>query len=132
MPAEPSFTIGIEEEYLLVDRETLDLAQAPEGLIADCAAEFEGQVSPEFLQCQVEIGTKICRNVREARDDLKRLRACVSRVAQGYGLTPLAVSCHPFADWHKQHHTNKDRYNLLERALGGVARRMLISGMHVL
>jgi carboxylate-amine ligase len=129
--SEPEFTIGIEEEYLLVDRESLDLAEAPEALMEDCRAELEGQVSPEFLQCQIEVGTRVCRTVGEARDDLRRLRAGVARHAARHGLAPIAVSCHPFADWKVQHHTDKDRYNALHRDLAGVARRMLICGMHV-
>jgi carboxylate-amine ligase len=128
---EPEFTIGIEEEYLLVDRETLDLAEAPAALMDACRAEFADQVSPEFLQCQIEVGTRVCRTVGEAREDLRRLRAGVARHAARHGLAPIAVSCHPFADWKAQHHTDKDRYNALHRDLAGVARRMLISGMHV-
>ncbi len=127
----PSFTIGIEEEYLLVDTETLDLAQAPEGLMAACRADLEGQVSPEFLQCQIEVGTGVCGTIAEAREDLRRLRATVARHAAAYGLAPIAASCHPFARWKRQHHTDKARYNALRRDLAGVARRMLICGMHV-
>ena len=126
-----ALTIGIEEEYLLVDRDSFDLAEAPEGLMEACKAKLEGQVSPEFLQCQIEIGTRVCAIVGEAREDLKRLRACVSEEAGRFGLTPIAVSCHPFADWKDQTHTDKDRYNDLARDLGGVVRRMLICGMHV-
>jgi carboxylate-amine ligase len=125
------YTLGIEEEYLLVDRETGGLAEAPEELMAACTAELEGQVSPEFLQCQIEIGTRPCETIAEAREDLRRLRATVSSCADRFGLVPVAVSCHPFADWKKQHHTDKDRYNQLARDLGGVVRRMLICGMHM-
>jgi len=128
---DPPFTIGIEEEYLLVDRETLELAVAPDALMDACKAELEGQVSPEFLQCQIEIGTRVCANVSEARNDLKRLRASVAKHAASHGLAPIAASCHPFSEWKRQHHTNKDRYNALRRDLGGVARRLLICGMHV-
>ncbi len=129
----PAFTIGVEEEYLLVDRHSLELAEAPDGLMEDCKAELEGQVSPEFLQCQIEIGSRVCANIGEAREDLKRLRSTVAKRAATYGLAPpIAASCHPFAEWKKQHHTNKDRYNELRRDLGGgVVRRMLICGMHV-
>lgn len=126
-----SFTLGIEEEYLLVDRDSLELAEAPDALMDACKSELEDQVSPEFLQCQIEVGTRVCNSIAEARDDLKHLRACVSRHAAEHNLAPIAVSCHPFADWKNQQHTEKDRYNALERALGGVARRMLICGMHV-
>ena len=127
----PSFTMGIEEEYLLVDAETLDLAEAPEKMMEECAADLEDQVSPEFLQCQVEVGTTVCENIGEARDDLKRLRSTVAKIAGRHGLAPIAASCHPFASWRDQHFTDKERYRDLERDLAGVARRMLICGMHV-
>ncbi len=125
------FTLGIEEEYLLVDRDTLDLAVAPEALMEACQSDMQGQVSPEFLQCQIEVGTRVCATIADAREDLKRLRACVSSRAAEHNLAPIAVSCHPFANWKNQHHTRKDRYDSLHHALGGVARRMLICGMHV-
>ncbi len=127
----PAFTLGIEEEYLLVNLETKALAEAPPGLMEDCAKELEGQVSPEFLQCQIEVGTKVHRTVGGARDDLRRLRASIAGNARRHGLAPIAAACHPFAHWKDQHHTDKDRYNDLEKALAGVARRLLICGMHV-
>ncbi len=131
MVTSPSFTMGIEEEYLLVHIDTLELAEAPQEMMDDCIAEMGGQVSPEFLRCQVEIGTSVCKNITEAREDLKRLRSTVAKIAGKYGMAPLAVSCHPTADWKDQHHTDKERYNTLDRDLAGVARRLLISGMHV-
>jgi carboxylate-amine ligase len=127
----PAFTIGIEEEYLLVDRETLGLVEAPDGLMEACKAELDEQFSPEFLQCQVEIGTHVCGSIAEARKDLAKLRKTVARQANALGLAPIAASCHPFSAWRDQHHTDKDRYNELRRDLGGVARRLLVSGMHV-
>ncbi|WP_319823497.1 carboxylate-amine ligase [Thalassovita sp.] len=127
----PDFTIGVEEEYLLVDRDTLDLAPAPKELMERCSAELEGQFSPEFLNCQVEIGTRVCAGVPEAREDLRRLRSTVAQVAAEYNLVPIAASCHPFSDWRSQHHTDKERYNNLRDDLAGVVRRMLICGMHV-
>ncbi|RMA42193.1 carboxylate-amine ligase [Rhodophyticola porphyridii] len=130
-PSMPPFSMGIEEEYLLVDRQSLDLVEAPEALMEACKAELEGQVSPEFLACQIEIGTKVCADIAEAREDLKRLRACVAKQAATFDMAPIAVSCHPFADWKHQTHTDKERYNTLEKDLAGVARRMLICGMHV-
>jgi carboxylate-amine ligase len=125
------FTIGIEEEYLLVDRESLALSAAPEALFEACKAELQDQVSPEFLQCQIEVGTRVCASVAEARADLKRLRAAIARHAAAHGLAPIAVACHPFSDYRQQSFTPKDRYAALERELEGVARRMLICGMHV-
>lgn len=127
----PEFTIGIEEEYLLVDRDSLALAPAPPALMEACAAALEGQFSPEFLDCQVEIGTQPCRTVAEAREDLKRLRSTVARIAAEHNLAPISASCHPFSDWRDQSHTKKDRYNALSSDLAGVVRRLLICGMHV-
>lgn len=128
---EPEFSLGIEEEYLLVDPETGDLAQAPDALMAACKAEFSDQVSPEFLRCQIEIGTPVAANIRATRDHLARLRAGIARHAAEFGLAPISVACHPTADWRQQEHTDKARYNQLSQEMGAVSRRMLICGMHV-
>jgi carboxylate-amine ligase len=128
---DPDFTIGIEEEYLLVDLDSMALAPAPQDLMDLCADELEGQFSPEFLECQVEIGSKVCRTVAEARDDLRRLRSTVARIAGQFNLAPIAASCHPFSDWRDQHHTRKERYDNLRDDLAGVVRRLLICGQHV-
>ncbi|KPP84806.1 MAG: carboxylate-amine ligase YbdK [Rhodobacteraceae bacterium HLUCCA08] len=128
---EPDFTLGIEEEYLLVDRETLRLAEVPDAMMEACQRDLGDQVSPEYLQCQIEIGTKVCADISAARDDLLRLRAGIRDHAARFGLTPIAVSCHPLADWKDQHHTDKERYNRLRDDLAGVVRRLLICGMHV-
>ncbi len=128
----PTFTIGIEEEYLLVHPETGDLVrEAPDSLIPDLRQKLGEQVSPEFLQCQVEIGTKVCKNIDEARDDLSWLRQSVAATAKEYGFAMIAVSTHPFARARQQHVTSKERYATLENDLQRVARRLLISGMHV-
>ncbi|WP_299627011.1 carboxylate-amine ligase [uncultured Tateyamaria sp.] len=127
----PSFTLGIEEEYLIVDAQTLDLVPAPEGLMQSCVDALGEQVSPEFLQCQIEVGTGICATVADARADLAHLRRTVQAECNAHGLAPIAVSTHPFAKWHQQHFTDRERYRTLEKDLGGVARRMLICGMHV-
>jgi carboxylate-amine ligase len=81
------FTIGIEEEYLLVDRETGVLAvEPPEAMLAECEGLVGGQVNPEFLKCQIEASTKICRNVTELRTDLVQLRSDLgSRVTSWSG-----------------------------------------------
>lgn len=129
--AAPDFTLGIEEEYLLVDLESYDLRAAPTALMDACDAALQGQVSPEFLQCQIEIGTKVCADISAARDELKHLRSTVARCARDFGLAPIAASCHPFADWRAQVHTDRERYNALSHDLAGVAERMLICGMHV-
>jgi len=128
----PSFTVGIEEEYFLVDRETRDLvADMPEGLMEACEDIVEGIVSPEFIRSQIEIGTPVAENILEVREHLARLRRDVSNVADDYGMAIISASTHPFAQWGQQRHTDKERYNMLAEAMQGVVRRLLVSGMHV-
>ncbi len=133
-PAEP-FTVGIEEEYLLIDPETRDLVvDPPESLLKECEAAIPpgiGGVRPEFLRAQVEVGTAVCRSIAEARDQLSTLRRTVSGVAEGHGMKIIAASTHPFADWSLQRHTDKDRYNILAQDMQTLAHRLLICGMHV-
>lgn len=132
MTAEPEFTIGIEEEYLLVDRETRDLAaDPPPSMLSECEALLTGQVSPEFLRAQIEVETTVCATLAEARADLARLRRTVSDVAARHGMALIAAATHPFASWKHQLHTDKDRYNLLANDMQAVARRLLICGQHV-
>lgn len=130
--AEPSFTIGIEEEYLLVDKATRDLAvDPPKELMARCEEALPKRVTPEFLRCQIEVGTPVCERVEDARGELAHLRGTIARLAGDYGLAPIAASTHPFATWVNQQHTDKDRYHALARDIQMVVRRMLICGMHV-
>ena len=128
----PSFTVGIEEEYLLVDRSTRDLIhEAPASMMADCEALLEGQVTPEFLQCQIEVGTRVCGSMAEAQEDLAHLRRTVAQVAERYGFALIASSTHPFAVWGEQKRTAKERYEAIEADLQRVVRRLVICGMHV-
>ncbi len=129
--SEPSFTVGIEEEYFLVSRTTRDIADSPPGMLERCQELLEGQVSPEFLQSQIEVGTRVCTSLAEARTDLARLRHTVAAVAARHDLAPVAASTHPFAQWDEQKPTDKERYSILARDLQGVARRLVICGMHV-
>jgi len=128
----PQFTIGVEEEYLLVDRQTRGLVvDPPESLIGECEELCGPQVTPELLRSQIEVGTKVCNNVQEARADLARLRSGIIEVAGRHGLAPIAASTHPFSRWVEQKHTRKDRYDSLTAEMQGAARRLLICGMHV-
>ena len=128
----PSFTIGVEEEYLLVDPDTRALvADPPKTLMKECEDMLGPQVTSELLRSQVEIGTKVCRTVAEAREDLVRLRSGVKKVANSHGLEFIAASTHPFSLWHEQKHTRKERYDRLTVEMAGAARRLLICGMHV-
>lgn len=129
---EPTFSIGIEEEYMLVDKETRDLiSHAPETMLPECEGQLQGQVSPEFLQCQIEVGTRVCDTLDEARNDLAYLRRTVSRVANNYNLALVAASTHPFGRPSQLEHTHKERYDQLANDLQEVVRQLVISGMHV-
>lgn len=129
---EPAFTIGVEEEYLLVDQETRGLViDPPKSLIGECEELCAGQVTPELLRSQIEVGTKVCKNVQEAREDLARLRKIIIEVAGRHGLAPVAASTHPFSRWVEQKYTEKDRYEELTMEMQEAARRLVICGMHV-
>ena len=129
---EPRFTMGIEEEYLLVDLETRDLVQdPPSDVMEESQSRLQDQVGPEFLRSQIEVGTKVCSTIQEARTDLARLRLNVADVAGTHGMGLIAASTHPFARWGEQLPTDKDRYLELERDMQAVVRRLVICGMHV-
>ncbi len=128
----PQFTLGIEEEYLLVDKETRGLVvNPPKSLLKECKELLGNQVTNELLLSQIEIGTKVCNNIQEARKDLAKLRKHIVEVTGQHGLAPIACSTHPFSRWSEQEQTPKDRYELLTNEMQAVARRMLICGMHV-
>lgn len=132
MVEEPSFTLGIEEEYLLVSLDGRDLAAEPAtAMLDECQRRLEGQVTPEFLRSQIEVGTRVCSTMGEAQADLARLRGTIIEVAARFGLAPIAASTHPFAQWDEQKFTDKERYVLLARDLRELGRRLVICGMHV-
>jgi len=129
---EPAFTIGVEEEYLLVDKETRALViDPPQTLMQEAEEKCGPQVTTELLRSQLEVGTKVCNNVQEARADLSRLRRNIIEVTARHGLAPIAASTHPFSSWTEQKHTQKDRYTDLTHEMQGAARRLVICGMHV-
>jgi carboxylate-amine ligase len=128
----PAFTIGIEEEYLVVDRQTRDLVKDPSPEMWDSLREVLGpQVAPEFLKAQIEVGTKVCAKLAEARDDLAGLRRDLSGVVNEYGAAIIAASTHPFANWMEQEPTEQPRYQRIAADYQVVARQMVICGMHV-
>lgn len=130
--ADPPLTLGLEEEYLLVDLETREVAaDPPPEMLAECEARIPDLVKPEFLTSQIEVATPICRTCREARAELAWLRRTVAEVSRKYGLAPIAASTHPFSQWRSQRHTDRARYHILARDMQAVARRLLICGMHV-
>lgn len=128
----PSLTLGIEEEYLVVDRESRDLVSEPAASFLDACREAIGdQVTAEFLQCQIEVGTQPHRTVDGAVSELRGLRKAVANAAGAHGYAMIAASTHPFATWRRQTHTRKERYDGLWADMGATAWRMLICGMHM-
>ena len=132
MTQEPEFTLGIEEEYLLVDPATRDLmVDPPPSILTQCQETLGQRVGPEFMRSQIEVGTPVCTTVAEARDQLTKLRAGVDSVARAHGARMIAASTHPFASWQPQKTTDRQRYQELERDIGTPVRRLLICAMHV-
>lgn len=132
MATEQPSTIGIEEEYLLVDLETRNLrADPPEAFMQTCRWLLGEHVTPEFLRCQVEVGTTVCETIADARRDLIFYRRTLAAEANRHGMGLVAASTHPFADWSAQFTTDKERYAQLAADLRAVALRLLICGMHV-
>ncbi len=130
--SEPAFTIGIEEEYLLVDKETRGLViDPPQSLMKEAEEVCGSQVTAELKRSQIEVGTKVCNNIQEAHEDLVKLRRGIIEVAARHGLAPIAASTHPFSRWTEQKHTRKERYDTLTQEMQGAARRLVICGMHV-
>lgn len=132
MATDPPLTIGIEEEYLLVDLETRDLAaDPPPELMRACEEALGDRVATEFLRCQIEVGTPVCATMAEARAELCRLRHTIAEKARPLGLAPIAASIHPFARWSDQRATDKPRYQGIAESLQVVGQRLMICGMHV-
>ncbi len=128
----PNFSIGIEEEYLLVDLETRALANdPPDALFEKCPAALGDNVAHEFMRAQIEVNTPPCDSVKQAHRHLVALRRQISTVAAEYGLAPIAASTHPFSHWADQVRTDDERYNVIAEDLQTVVRRLLISSMHV-
>jgi carboxylate-amine ligase len=129
---EPAFSLGIEEEYLLVDMATRDLvSDPPTELLQRCISETDGRVSPEFLRSQLEVKTSVCVSASSMRRELSALRLKVCEIAADYGIAPIAASTHPFARPHKPLHSDGERYAAIAREVQAGARRMVICGMHV-
>ncbi len=128
----PPFRLGVEEEYLLVHQDTKDLVVSPDPRFMErCSERIEGQVTNEYLQCQVEVGTKPNPSVSGIAKDLKFLRHTIAQLGNEFGYAPIATSTHPFSTWREQESTPKERYQSLGGELGLSARRLLICGMHI-
>ncbi|HEX3560989.1 MAG TPA: carboxylate-amine ligase [Pyrinomonadaceae bacterium] len=125
------YTLGIEEEFQIVDPETRELRSHVSEILEEGRMILGEQVKPEMIQSQVEVGTGICRNIQEARADITNLRGVISGLARKNGLRIVAASTHPISHWSEQQITNDAHYTLLIEELQMVARSLLIFGLHV-
>jgi glutamate---cysteine ligase / carboxylate-amine ligase len=124
----PAFTIGIEEELMILDAETLELVNAIESLLESSPA---GEIKPELMESVLEVSTEPCRNTAEAGEQLRALRRQVNATAAAKQLAIGSAGTHPFAMWEDQRIVARPRYRDLISALRFVARQELIFGMHV-
>jgi glutamate---cysteine ligase / carboxylate-amine ligase len=124
-------TLGVEEEYLLIDPKTGDTSNPPPKFFKACKEALGTSVTHEFLQCQIEIATPICQNVSDARKYLTKSRKSLSEIAATFDLRIMAASTHPFTSWREQKPTEQERYTKMAKDLQGAIRRMLICGTHV-
>jgi carboxylate-amine ligase len=126
------FTLGVEEEYMLLDGETFDLVQHIDTVLAAVAGhELEPRINSELMQSVLEVATPVCHTPAEVRSQLLRIRGYVCDVAREKGLRVGSAGTHPFSLFERQRITAKDRYRALVDQMQYIARRELIFGMHV-
>ncbi|CAN5538260.1 carboxylate-amine ligase [soil metagenome] len=128
----PSFTLGIEEEYMVLDPITSDLrSHVSLELISKGRLLLHEHIKPEMHGSMLEIGTGICRNVTEAQFEVTKIRSIVAHLARQNGLRIGAASTHPFAKWQDQDIYPDERYKVMVEDMQMLARSLLIFGMHI-
>jgi carboxylate-amine ligase len=125
------FTVGVEEEFQIVDPQTWELRSHVSELVASSAASLGEQIKPELHQSIVEVGTKICQNVPELSDEIFRIRRELTAAAERVGLAVAAAGTHPFSHWKDQILSPGVRYDSIVEELQQLARSLLIFGLHV-
>jgi glutamate---cysteine ligase / carboxylate-amine ligase len=126
------FTLGVEEEYMLLDGDSFDLVQHVDTVLTAVQdGELTDRIGPELMQSVVEISTPVCRSVADVDAELRKLRGLVSGVAQDRGMRVGSAGTHPFSLFERQRITARDRYRNLVDQLQYVARRELIFGLHI-
>jgi carboxylate-amine ligase len=127
-----AYTLGVEEEYMLLDPESFDLVQRIDTVLAAFVGhENEAQMKPELMQSVLEVATPVCRNATDADRELRRLRTGVHEIASSNNLRVGSAGTHPFSLFERQRITARDRYRALVDQMQYVARRELIFGLHV-
>lgn len=125
------FTLGVEEEYMVIDPESRELKSHQQKIVTEGQKVIKDKVKAEMHQAVVEVGTDICQNVDEAFQDVSTLRKTISHIAQSLGLWVGASGTHPFSHWESQLITDHVRYNEIVNELQEAARSNLIFGLHV-
>ena len=126
-----SFTLGVEEEYMVMDPETKELKSHEQKIVHEGQKMIKDKVKAEMHQAVVEVGTDICKNIDEAWQDVTTLRKIISDIAGSLGFAMGASGTHPFSHWEKQLITDHIRYNEIVNELQEAARSNLIFGLHV-
>src|SRR6266704_2976302 len=125
------FTLGIEEEFQIVDPESRELRSHVSEFLDEGKMILGEQIKPEMIQSMIEVGTGICKNIQEARADISNLRGVIASLAEKNDLKIVAASTHPISRWQDQKIFDDERYELLVQELQTVARSLLIFGLHV-
>lgn len=125
------FTLGIEEEFQIVDPVTRELRSHVTEFLDEGKMILGEKIKPEMIQSMIEVGTGICKNIQEARADISRLRGIISYLARKKDLEIVAASTHPISHWQDQKIFDDERYDLLVEEIQMVARSLLIFGLHV-
>ncbi|GIW00792.1 carboxylate-amine ligase [Roseiflexus sp.] len=132
-PASPDFpfTLGIEEEYQVVDPQTRELRSYITQILDRGRMILREQIKPELHQSMVEVGTQPCRTIQEARAEVVRLRGTIAGLARQHGLTIISAGTHPISSWMSQEITPFERYKGVVEEMQQLALQLLIFGMHV-
>src|SRR5947209_7362310 len=125
------FTVGIEEEFQIVDPETRDLQSSVSEVLESGRELLQDQLKQEMFQAMVEVGTEICDDVTEARKEVIHLRRTVGEIVDTLGCRLVAAGTHPFAHWLRMDVTDDDRYISLTEQLQEIARSIAVFGLHV-
>jgi glutamate---cysteine ligase / carboxylate-amine ligase len=125
------FTLGIEEEFQIVDPVTGELRSRVSEILEDGKTLLGEQVKPEMIQSMIEVGTGICKDIQAARADITNLRSTLAGLARKKGLEIVAAGTHPFSHWHDQKIFDNERYNLIVEENQIIARSLLTFGLHV-
>jgi carboxylate-amine ligase len=125
------YTLGIEEEFQIVDPHTRELKSHVSEILDEGKLLLGEKVKPEMIQSMIEVGTGVCANIQEAREDITKLRCIISSLARKKGMEIAAASTHPFSKWSDQKIFDDERYEFLVQELQMVARSLLIFGVHV-